>query len=121
VDHQCEQCGKPIANFETFGNVNEQLCWDCYSEIFDAESEQEWYGVGPHKHDLSITGSIIGSTVHDDLSQYEKVNGWYQIEPGLYFWPDPDPRAAGCGIWRQTQQKPTCDYLPTELPGLEEG
>ena len=50
------------------------------------EGQGTWYGVAPHKHDLSKTGSIIGSTV---------------VEPKER-WPEnfrEDPECEGCGVW----------------------
>lgn len=50
------------------------------------------YGVGPHRHDMSRTGSIIGSTVH--LPGEEWPSNYHE-----------DPDAPGCGTWTC----PDCD------------
>jgi hypothetical protein len=75
------------------------------------EEEQgfcEWYGLGPHRHDMTITGSIIGSTVHLPLPDTKDEHGWYKIEPGLFYWPDSDV-GPELGIWRRY---PTAYEMP---------
>lgn len=84
----CTACFKQLTNgLDTFGQHNMPLCWDCFSEM-NGENRSH-YGLGPHEHDLSRTGSIIGSTVftgEDDR-----------------FTPDPD--APGLGIWDMSAAK----------------
>ena len=51
-----------------------------------------YYGLAPHKHDMTKTGSIIGSTVIDPESE----------------WPSnfhPDAEDSGAGVWTC----PNCD------------
>jgi hypothetical protein len=53
-----------------------------------------WYGMAPHGHGMSRTGSIIGSTV---------------VQPKDTWPPNftPDPDADGCGVWTCEQCKGT--------------
>jgi len=33
---RCINCGKPLrGNIDTYGDVGQELCWKCYSEITD--------------------------------------------------------------------------------------
>jgi hypothetical protein len=65
---QCWKCEKPLSGgTDTFGWPGDE-CWNCYAELKSMEGET-WYGLAPHHHDLSITGSIIGSTVFDPLPE----------------------------------------------------
>jgi len=59
-----------------------------------------WYGVAPHHHDLTKTGSFLGSTVLDPLPEPDE-DGVYHLPGGICFRPDPDcPR---CGTyWSQS-------------------
>jgi hypothetical protein len=49
-----------------------------------SEGTQPYYGLGPHHHDLTITGMLIGSTVFDA-----------QDDPNF----TSDPDAPGLGVW----------------------
>lgn len=58
-----------------------------------------YYGLAPHRHNLTLTGSHIGSTVFEPLAQYQKTAGRYWIpERSLWFWPDPEMNGE-MGIW----------------------
>lgn len=95
----CNLCGKSLTGgWDTFGDTGHELCQECYSDVTEQENMQSWYGVGPHHHDLIISGSIIGSTVLDPLPE-PNADGDYEIEPGLFFTPDPD--VDGLGTWTQ--------------------
>ena len=50
------------------------------------DGESIWYGVAPHKHDMTLTGSIIGSTVILPKEQWD--NNFIE-----------DPECEGCGNW----------------------
>lgn len=80
----CVVCGQELTGrLDTFGARDAPMCWTCHSEMA-SEGTQPYYGLGPHHHDLTITGSYIGSTVFDAQDDPE-------------FMPDPD--APGLGVW----------------------
>jgi len=90
----CVACGKELTGgLDTFGGVGSEMCWPCYSET-NAEGQASYYGLGPHHHDLTVTGSIIGSTVMDEVKP--DANGQIVVD-GATFTPDPD--APGLGVW----------------------
>ena len=81
---RCTVCGCELTGgLDTFGAHDLLMCWDCHSEIA-SEAAQPYYGLGPHHHDLTITGSFIGSTVFDA-----------QDDPNF----TPDPDAPWLGVW----------------------
>lgn len=93
----CICCEKPLqGGTDTFDGVNSPMCWECYAEWQSGPSGQ-WYGLAPHHHDLSITGSIIGSTVLDSLPA-PNTNGEYMIGDCTFL---PDPDAPGLGTWER--------------------
>ena len=96
MNMKCELCNKTLAGgLDTYGWPG-NYCWDCY--VFGqagGDCGESWYGLAPHHHDESITGSIIGSTVLDPLPEPNQF-GEYEID-GLVFVPDPE--VPGCGIW----------------------
>lgn len=49
-----------------------------------------YYGVGPHQHDLSVTGSFIGSTKIDPKEKWPKNFVEDREEPGCGTWYCPD-------------------------------
>jgi hypothetical protein len=53
---------------------------------FNYECTYPYYGLAPHKHDIKITGSIIGSTAIVDKSEY----------PDNF---DEDPESPGAGVY----------------------
>ena len=66
-------------------DLNFLLCCD-HCNNGDGDSVYPYYGLAPHKHDMTITGSVIGSTVVDKESN----------------WPDnfsEDPEVKGCGTY----------------------
>ncbi|MCC6458032.1 MAG: hypothetical protein IT328_23965 [Caldilineaceae bacterium] len=93
----CTACQKPLAGgTDTFGDIWQPFCWICYAEL-NSGPQGQWYGLAPHHHDLSITGSIIGSTVFDPLPE-PNANGEYVMGDQTFM---PDPHAPGLGIWEQ--------------------
>jgi hypothetical protein len=96
----CSVCGKPIQGTEIFGRDDCPKCWLCYSENAGSdEPEPEddvWYGLAPHHHDLTRTGSVLGSTVFDPLPEPNE-KGEIVLADGTVFVPDPD--APGCGTY----------------------
>lgn len=99
----CTACATTLHNgTDTFGDVGCPFCWDCYAALNGERGSPGYYGLAPHHHDLTITGSIIGSTVFDPLPEPNE-NGEYVIGNRVFF---PDPHALGLGVW---------EYRP--LPG----
>ena len=80
---RCAVCNEEIQGAEVYGPIDAPRCWTCYAE--GNEGGHVYYGMAPHHHDESITGSVIGSTVIES------------IEPTDEFTPDPD--APGLGVW----------------------
>lgn len=108
----CSLCNKPLSGgMDTFGEVGQEMCWDCYSSLLiEGEEEEitEWYGMAPHHHDFAVTGTYIGSTVLDPLPE-PNANGEYEIEPGLFFRPDPEVDGA-MGTWRDEREGGNDDH-----------
>jgi hypothetical protein len=100
----CRNCSKPLyGGLDTFGPVGQEVCFVCDIELSRAEPYSlEWYGLAPHYHDLTITGSHIGSTVFVPLPTEKNEYGWYVVEPGLFFLPD-DETAGRLGLWQDTR------------------
>ena len=93
---QCTSCEKQLrGGTDTFGDVNCPFCWQCYSSLVGEGGFGQYYGLAPHHHDLTITGSIIGSTVLDPLPE-PNADGEYIIGNQVFM---PDPEAPGLGIW----------------------
>ena len=57
-----------------------------------------WYGLAPHKHDLSLTGSIVGSTVFDLLPEPPSLEGSYWMDSHKA-WFTPDDEDGTMGMW----------------------
>jgi len=58
----CVVCQKVLlGGIDTFGSYDMPMCWEHFSELNGQGGS--CYGLAPHVHDLSRTGSIIGSTV----------------------------------------------------------
>lgn len=100
---QCYICGKPLTGgTDTFGWPDD-LCWDCYVEFQAGCEGESYYGLAPHHHDETITGSLIGSTVYDSLPESMPCGG-YDLGYATLI---PDPEMDGkAGIW-----------TPKPLPG----
>lgn len=100
----CTRCGIPLENdIHTFGDVGQELCEDCWYEFFDETYGLQYYGMAPHIHDLSLTGSFIGSTILLDYKATSKqdANGRYWIEERkMWFTPD-EETDGGCGLWEE--------------------
>lgn len=95
----CTACQTPLTNgLDTFGDIDQPFCWPCYGAL-NGESgpHSGYYGLAPHHHDLSITGSIIGSTVFDPLPARD-ANGDY-IVGNMIYTPDPSVKGGGLGFW----------------------
>lgn len=91
----CSICGATLEGKEdTFGCYHFPVCWTCYSD--NAVGTLEMYGLGPHHHDLTKTGSFIGSTVMEPLPEPNE-EGCYIMADGAEFIPDPD--CEGLGVW----------------------
>ena len=96
---KCTFCDKPLTGgLDTFGLYGEEACWECYAkraagELHD-ETEEVWYGLAPHHHDLSITGGVMGSTVIDPLP----TGGEIDLGDTTLM---PDPEAPGLGTYQR--------------------
>ena len=87
----CILCGKGLENgLDTFGSVQDPMCWDCYAEC-NAEQGEPVYGLGPHVHDIDPDTGRMTTTFLDQ-------------SPTEEFMPDSD--APGLGVW-----------IPKKLPG----
>jgi len=95
---ECSNCGKQLTGgLDTFGDISWPHCAECTPEPEEPRVGDSWYGLAPHHHDMSRTGSIIGSTVFDELPTEHDSDGTIIIKPGLRFWPDIE--APGCGTY----------------------
>ena len=97
----CVICGQPlIGGLDTYGDVQEPLCQACFFEHgVGSEMSEPWYGLAPHHHDVSLTGSIIGSTVMDEVPEPDE-DGDIVLPGNLLFTPDPDAPGLGTYQWR---------------------
>jgi hypothetical protein len=93
----CILCGCAVRERDTYGDIYSPICFDCHWGMVDEYYSQDWYGVAPHTHDLTKTGSFIGSTVLKDLTDRLNENGEFDCGNGLFFRPDPD--APGLGVY----------------------
>lgn len=92
----CTACQNPLANAtDTFGDVYSPFCWECYSALNGESGGNGYYGLAPHHHDLSITGSMIGSTIFDPLPK-PNACGEYIVGNMAFI---PDPSVPGLGFW----------------------
>lgn len=94
----CTGCQKQLRGAtDTFGDIGCPFCWECYSALCGEGGigleGGSYYGLAPHHHDLSITGSMIGSTVFDPLPEPNQY-GEYIIGNMIF-----TPTEPGMGIW----------------------
>jgi hypothetical protein len=99
---KCEGCGAELGHdWEIYGGIGDTLCADCWYDMIGADQPyDEVYGIAPHHHDLTRTGSIIGSTVFDELEGEPDEEGWYHITEKVWYIPDQSPDGEGMGMWR---------------------
>ena len=94
----CHFCKAAIARpQENWGERNSPTCLPCFlglSALSDHEPQESWYGLAPHTHDLTLTGSFIGSTVMTPLPPL--TNGSVDLGWG---WFTPDVDAPGMGVY----------------------
>ena len=91
---KCSVCYRSLdSKLDTFGDLAFPLCWGCYAEMHSGS--EAIYGLGPHHHDLSKTGSLVGSTVFDGLPEKNEA-GEYVIDGNVFI---PDPDTPGLGVW----------------------
>ena len=105
----CHFCGGGISRpQENWGHWwDSPTCLSCYLELSamsDHEQQESWYGLAPHIHDLTLTGSFIGSTVMTPLpaltgSEVDLGWGWFV----------PDEDAPGMGIYTPYGSNETAD------------
>lgn len=100
----CTRCGVDLeGNLDTWGDVGNELCEDCWYEWEEETNGKSYYGMAPHVHDFSITGGWIGSTVLLDYKATSKQdeNGRYWIED-YKMWFTPDEEVDGAqGMWEE--------------------
>ena len=98
----CDLCSAELKEtWDAYGDVGQTLCVDCWHGLtIEAQGFDEVFGLPPHHHDLSITGSIIGSTVDDPLPEKKTPGGWYGLGDGAFFKPSDAPEDGGMGTWR---------------------
>lgn len=100
----CHMCGVELHNdTDTYGYHGSELCADCWYEQDEQENGVYYYGAAPHFHDLSRTGSFIGSTVFEDYKATSKRDerGRYWIE-SRQMWFTPDDEVGGdAGMWEE--------------------
>ena len=102
----CTACNVALTGgFDTFGEVGEEMCADCHRMLTeDIGSFTQWYGMAPHQHIplLNKAGNQVGHiTEMVNLSDKPKdENGWYEVEPGLWFRPD-EETDGGSGVWEE--------------------
>ena len=100
----CHMCGVELKNeTDTYGDYGQELCADCWYELDEITNGVYYYGMAPHHHDLSITGSYIGSTIFEDYKSTSKrdEHGRYWIE-SRKMWFTPDDEVDGeQGMWEE--------------------
>lgn len=88
----CTVCGVELQNnVDTYGDVGQETCRDCWYNLQDKMEElygAKYYGLAPHHHDLTITGSFIGSTVYDPLPEPAPDGRYWIADRQMWFTPD---------------------------------
>lgn len=105
---QCHMCGIELKLLnDAYGDVGEELCQSCFLELAECEAgSQSWYGMAPHEHIPLVNqagekcGHITRLLDYTDMPQQD---GWYEIEPGLWFSPDPEVDG-GMGVWEERRE-----------------
>lgn len=105
---QCHMCSIELrTSLDVYGDVGEELCQSCFLKLAEAGQKRRdtWYGLSPHRHVLFDDGRIKGHfTEMIDYSNRPQQDGWYEIEPGLWFWPDAEADG-GQGIWEDRRSE----------------
>lgn len=100
----CTRCGVELnGDLDTFGDIGNELCEDCWYEWQEETEGVSYYGLAPHHHDLTLTGSFIGSAIYDDYKATAKRDerGRYWIEDRK-MWFTPDDEVDGYqGMWEE--------------------
>lgn len=101
-------CGAEIEYSSAYGNDGD-LCQSCYLMLAEhANSEWDsWYGMAPHEHVplVNQAGAKVGHITRlIDYSDKPQVDSWYEIEPGLWFYPDAEVEGAQ-GIWKNARPR----------------
>jgi hypothetical protein len=85
---ECTRCHAQLqGELDTFGEQGEEICAECWYAEIDADDSIGWYGMAPHHHDFTATGSWIGSTVFDALPAPDE-HGVIALPDGQFFVPD---------------------------------
>lgn len=86
----CISCGATLkGGLDTYGDVGEEFCESCWLAMEEAAEKYSecWYGMAPHHHDMTITGTFINSTVLHELPPPNE-HGEIELADGLIFVPD---------------------------------
>lgn len=89
----CTVCERVVSGGrDTFGWFHRNpVCAECHLwlwSVIEEQDGQDVYGLAPHHHDLSITGSMIGSTVFESV---QSPDAYGRIDCGdRWFYPDAD-------------------------------
>lgn len=118
----CTLCGKEMKfDRNSYGDLDCPFCFDCWGEAEIAETD-DMYGPGPHAHDLSKTGSFVGSTVLLELPAPD-ASGWIDLAPlgGWYanWMYKPDDEGPECGVYTHKSnfaRRYGNSVLPAEAP-----
>ena len=100
---KCTVCNVELKNeLDTYGDIGQEMCADCWYEWYDNTYGVEYYGLAPHIQDLDVTGSFIGSTIMLDYSAAKRdEHGRYWIED-FRMWFTPDDEVDGhMGMWQE--------------------
>lgn len=96
----CVACGKELTGgLDSYGDYDAPLCQECHLGMSDDDQIiDSWYGLAPHHHDLTLTGSFIGSTIFDPLPEPAPDGRYWILSRGAWFQPD-DETGGEMGIW----------------------
>lgn len=96
---RCAICGTELkTDLDCYGDIGEDVCIDCW---YDNQPDDVWYGQAPHHHNMTLTGSFIGSTVFEPLppdSEKHPVYGYWIESAQAYFRPDEEV-GGDAGLW----------------------
>jgi len=103
----CYMCDAEIEYSSAYGPDGDlcQSCWLMLCEQSQAEYSS-WYGMAPHEHIplVNQAGEKCGHITRLlDYSDRSQRDGWYEIEPGLWFYPDVEVDG-GQGIWEDRRE-----------------
>lgn len=101
----CYMCNAEIEHSTAYGPDGD-LCQSCWLMLCEESQSQydSWYGMAPHEHIPFDDGRLRGHITRlIDYSDRPQQDGWYEIEPGLWFSPDPEVDG-GMGVWEERRE-----------------